>query len=106
MEKTRRLVIIESCFNRDFKEHIEYAEKCVKDSLNRGESPFHPHLFYSSVLGPEKRQLRTEAGRELEKYSKILAIYTDLDYSGNMFEAIERAKKQGRSIEYRSLNKN
>ena len=41
------IVIIESPFAGDVDKNIEYARKCVRDSLNRGEAPSASHLLYT-----------------------------------------------------------
>ena len=43
-------VIIESPYSPGSPENIEYARRCLFDSLLRGESPFASHLLYTQVL--------------------------------------------------------
>ena len=40
-------VILESPYAGDIEKNIEYARKCVRDSLLRGEAPIASHLLYT-----------------------------------------------------------
>lgn len=41
------LVIIEPSYAGDIKKNEEYSRACVRDSLERGESPIASHLLYT-----------------------------------------------------------
>jgi len=106
--KNNRLVTIESPFNGDSKVNIEYAKKCMRDCFMRGEFPFASHLLYTQegILDdkiPEERNLGIEAGLKWSKLSDATIVYTDLGISKGMKEGIERAKQEGRTVEFRAL---
>ena len=42
-----KLVVIESPYTGKVKRNINYARRCVKDSLKRGETPIDSHLLYT-----------------------------------------------------------
>ena len=102
------LVIIESPFAGDVETNIRYARACMRDSLERGESPFAMHLLYTQegILDdaiPEERNLGIEAGLAWGKYASKTVVYTDLGISSGMEKGIQRARREGRDIEYREL---
>ena len=101
-----KLVIIESPFSGDQEKNRDYAMKCLLDSLDRGEAPFASHLLYTQVLDdlkPEQRTLGIEAGLAWGKKADLTAVYIDLGISKGMEFGIDRAKSEGREIEYRKL---
>ncbi len=103
------IVIIESPYAGDFKRNEDYARRCMKDSLSRGEAPFISHLLYTQVLNdtiPEDRKLGMEAGFAFIGKSDFTAVYEDYGISGGMEEGIKRAKFVGHTIEYRKIGKN
>ncbi len=90
--------------------NLLYARACVRDSLMRGEIPFASHLFYtqSGILDdniPKERELGIDIGKVLiESLPGIVTVvYNDLGISKGMQYGIDRAKKNGRIIEYRAL---
>ena len=103
-----KLVILETPFKGDVKKNLEYARKCMKDCFMKGEFPFASHLLYTQegILDdsvPEERALGIEAGLMWAKFTEATIVYTDLGISEGMKQGIERAKKEGRVIEYRTL---
>ena len=46
----RKKTILESPYSGDVEKNIDYAKKCLKDSLERDECPFASHLLYTQVL--------------------------------------------------------
>lgn len=101
-----KLVIIESPYAGDVEQNLEYARMCISDSLRRGEAPFASHLFYTQVLDdsiPEQRRQGMNAGFAWAYKADLIAVYIDLGISSGMEEAINIAKKEGRSIEYRTI---
>ena len=102
------LVFIESPFAGDVDTNIRYARACMRDSLNRGESPFAMHLLYTQdgILDddiPEERNLGIEAGFAWGKHASKTVVYTDLGITPGMELGIQRAKEEGREVEYREL---
>jgi hypothetical protein len=101
---------VEALAIRQVQRNIRYARACVGDSLKRGEIPFASHLFFTQpgILDDNvlKERLRgINAGKELiEALPNIrTVVYTNLGISLGMQEGIERAKKNNRMVEYRTL---
>ena len=94
----------------DLRKNLLYARACVRDCLLRGEIPFASHLFYTQpgVLDDNirgERDMGINAGKKLiEALPDIVTIvYQDLGISKGMQYGIDRALKNGRNIEYRTL---
>ena len=103
------LVVVESPFAGDMAKNIRYARACMRDSLIRGEYPFVMHLLYTQdgILDddiPEERELGIEAGLAWCRYASKTVVYTDLGISPGMELGIQRAREEGREIEYRKLD--
>jgi hypothetical protein len=102
------LVILESPFAGNNEVNIKYAREAMRDSLMKGEAPIASHLLYTQpgVLddnNPEERRKGIEAGLAWGKVAIKTVVYTDLGISKGMEQGIERALKEGRDIDYRSL---
>lgn len=109
-----KFVDIESPYSgkneKEIRRNILYARACVRDSLIHGEIPFASHLLYTQpgILDDnisKERKIGIEAGKKLiEALPDITTIvYQDLGISPGMQYGINRAKKNGRNIEYRLL---
>jgi len=105
-----RLVILESPFRGKTPEETEsnklFARHCMLDALSRGESPLASHLLWPGVLDdakPEERAAGIAAGLAWGRVADATVVYTDLGISEGMRQGIERAKAEGRAIEYRRL---
>lgn len=101
-------VIVESPFAGDVERNAEYARAALRDCLHRGEAPFASHLLYTQpgVLDdsrPEERELGIEAGLVWGFGADATVVYTDLGISPGMRTGIDRARTEGRPVEYRSL---
>jgi hypothetical protein len=101
-------VILESPYAGDVHANVAYARACVRDSLLRGEAPIASHLLYTQpgVLDDSDeghRKLGITAGLAWGKVAEMTVVYTDLGISPGMTQGIDRAKEEGRSIEYRSI---
>jgi hypothetical protein len=111
-EETNRempLVLIESPFAGDVETNIRFARACMRDSLERGESPFAMHLLYTQegILDddiPKERDRGIEAGLAWGKQASKTVVYTNLGITEGMEKGIQRAKEEGREIEYRELD--
>ncbi len=106
------LVIVESPFAAPTPEgiarNLAYVRAAMHDCLTRGEAPYASHALYTQpgVLDdtiPEERTLGIEAGLAWGALAQKTVVYTDLGMSGGMKYGIERATREGRPIEYRSL---
>jgi hypothetical protein len=103
-----KLVILESPYAGNVQANIEYARKCVRDSLSRGEAPIASHLLYTQpgVLRdevPEERQWGIDAGLAWRGVSEGTVVYTDCGVSDGMRYGIKAALIDGKPVEYRSL---
>jgi hypothetical protein len=103
------LVIIESPYAGDVDTNIKYARACMRDSLNRGEFPFAMHLLYTQdgILNDDISQERNwgiEAGLAWGKHASKTVVYTNLGITAGMEKGIQRAREEGREIEYRELD--
>lgn len=104
-----RRVILESPYAGDVAANEEYARRCVADSLRRGEAPLASHLLYTQpgILDdtvPEERTLGIDAGLIWGPYAEATVVYTDRGISPGMRYGIERAREDGRPVEYRTLD--
>ena len=109
-----RLVIIESPYAGDVERNIEYARRCVKDSLRRGEAPIASHLLYPQ-LGilddrvPADRNLGAAAGRHWYAAADRVVFYLDYGLSGGMRASVIAARgyeEMGLYTEDRLIGKN
>ena len=103
------LVIIESPYAGDVAANVNYARLCMRDSLNRGESPLASHLLYTQpgILDddiPSERQLGIDAGLAWRKAAQFSVFYVDLGWSRGMLAAKEIYEREGFPFEIRALN--
>lgn len=108
-----KLVLIESPYAAStpelVQENVAYARACVMDSLLRGEAPYASHLFYTQEgllddTNPIERKLGIEAGLAWGRRAELTAVYTELGISKGMELGIQRARDEGRVVEYRTLS--
>tara|TARA_R100001163_G_scaffold65187_1_gene61516 strand:+ start:1404 stop:1730 length:327 start_codon:yes stop_codon:yes gene_type:complete len=101
------LVIIESPYKGKVKQNVAYAQKCMSDSLLRGECPFASHLLYTQVLDdtvPELRGMGMSRAFEWYRHADLMAVYIDKGISDGMKMGMEVAEKLGIEIVYRTLD--
>lgn len=110
-----KLVVIESPFaaaNLDEqRNNIDYARKCMRHSLMRGEAPFASHLIYpqANILNDNiasERQLGIEAGYSWGSFADLHAFYTDRGWSPGMIQALRRLEAdhtRDLKVEFRAL---
>lgn len=104
----KKLVIIESPYAGDVEANIEYARRCIKDSLMRGEAPIASHLLYTQdgILDdtkPHEREMGISAGHEWMRRAELLAVYVDRGISKGMVQGIHAAERARLRIESRSI---
>lgn len=104
-----RRVIIESPFAGNvwtrWRNRV-YARKCLRDSCLRGEAPLASHLLYTQALDDgdkHERRMGIEAGLIWGVVADATVVYIDRGISRGMVTGIERAAREGRAVEYRSL---
>jgi hypothetical protein len=101
-------VIIESPYAGEIGRNIDYARKCMKDSLLRGEFPLASHLLYTQpgILDDSitiERNLGIAAGLEWGKMAEKTIVYTDYGISKGMQFGIENAIENNREVQYRTI---
>jgi|SRR5215469_2815284 len=100
-------VIVESPFAGGFA-NVRYARECVRDCIDRGESPFASHLLYAQkgLLDdniPAERKKGIDAADSWREVSDCVCVYMDNGVSAGMVEGIVRAAKLGKTIKLRWL---
>ena len=103
-----KLVILESPYAGDVLKNIQYARRCVRNSLLRGEAPIASHLLYTQdgILDdnvPADRQLGIDAGLAWKTVAQATVVYADLGITKGMQYGIDQAKVQGLDVEIRYL---
>lgn len=103
-----RLVIIESPYAGDIEANVEYARRCVRDSLSRGEAPIASHLLYTQpgILDdnrPAERQWGIDAGLAWRSVAQASVVYIDRGITSGMEYGIAAAKDANVSIEFRTI---
>jgi hypothetical protein len=103
-----RLVVVESPYAGDVALNVAYARACARDCLLRQEAPMLSHLLYTQdgVLRddvPCERALGIEAGLAWGRVAEATVVYQDLGVSDGMRQGIERARAEGRVVEFRNL---
>lgn len=110
-----KLVIIESPYaaseTHTVEQHIEYAKKCMHDSLLRGEAPYASHLLYTQPnvlddLKPEERKLGIEAGFAWRNVADVTVFYVDLGYSSGMQLGLQDCINKRKPYEIRKIYEN
>ena len=102
------IVILESPYAGNIKQHVTYACRAMRDSLSRGETPFASHLLYTQegILddnNPEERKTGIEAGYAFWDGVSKMVLYIDYGISNGMREALA---KWPLTFECRSIGKN
>jgi len=105
-----RRVIIESPCTREWERNRNYANRALRDSINRGEAPIASHvlLAFSGALDdadPEQRAAGMAAGFAWIESSDLVAVYADWGISNGMQAGIVAAMKAGAVIEYRRIGR-
>lgn len=104
-----RRVIIESPFAGNIWQrwrNRRYARACLRDSCLRGDAPLASHLLYTQALDDkdkEERRMGIECGLSWGALADATVVYIDRGISRGMVMGIERASREGRVVEYRSL---
>jgi hypothetical protein len=108
---TIRRVLIESPFAAadaaGIEENLDYAYRCIRDSLLRGEAPFASHTVYTRALEDNietERVMGIRAGLAWGAAADLTAVYTDRGISKGMQIGIDDAAAAGRPVEYRQLS--
>lgn len=106
-------VVIESPFSpsngRSVEENINYARRCMRDSILRNEAPIASHLLYTQegILDDnieEERMKGIHCGFEWNKEADLVAVYVDNGITKGMKYGIQNAEKEGKKVIYRSIS--
>jgi hypothetical protein len=113
----RKRVIIESplgsrsdgsrCTAEEMAENEAYLDRCVIDSLERGEAPFASHGFYPRVLDDatlSERHMGMEAGFAWGKAAELIAVYVDRGITPGMRDGIKKHETSGIPVVKRYLD--
>lgn len=107
-----KLVILESPYAArggwTVEANVEYARRCVRDSLRRGEAPIASHLLYTQpgILKdeePGERSWGIRAGLAWGSRADATVVYTDHGISSGMQQGINAAAAAGHPILYREI---
>ena len=87
-------------------ENTRYLELCIRDCLQRGESPYAAHRMLEGLFDredPEERGAALEAATAWWDCADAVVFYTDRGWSKEMQEARVRAADARKQIELRAL---
>lgn len=104
-----KLVVIESPYAGDVERNVEYAKRCMKDSILKGEAPYASHLLYTQVLNDEVKHERREgirAGFAWGEQASKRILYIDYGMSNGMKLGLQEANRLGQEVEIREIGKN
>lgn len=100
------LCVVESPFAGDVAGNLAYLERCLRDCIDRGESPYASHKMLTTCLDdekPEERKLGIEAGLAWRRRADLRVFYTDRGWSRGMLAAREMYDRDGLVYQVRSL---
>lgn len=104
---TVQRVVVESRFRGDVVRNKRYLERCLRDCISRGESPYASHKMLTDCLDdddPVERRLGIEAGLAWRTVAAHV-FYVDLGWSDGMKLAKELYDQEGIPYEERTLPK-
>ena len=99
-------VIVESPFKGDRERNKRYLERCLRDCLRRGESPYASHKMLTDCLDdddPNERRWGIEAGFAWKQDAELTAFYVDLGWSGGMKMGRDFCHEADHAYEIRTL---
>lgn len=86
---------------------VEYGHACLRDCLNRGESPFAAHLLLArgalDDLNPVDRERGLQAHLAWLAVADAMVVYEDHGRSPGMDYAVAVAERLGLPVEVRRL---
>lgn len=102
-----RRVVLESPYAGDVDRNLEYLGRCVRDCLQRGESPYASHGLLTRFLDdnvPEERELGIRANLAWGSRSDAIVVYLDRGLSKGMRIALEYHVSGLKPVEARLLD--
>jgi hypothetical protein len=103
--ETKVRVVIESpygtrpdgtrCTPTEVARNERYLDRCIRDSINRGEAPYASHGFFTKPgrlddTKPEQRRQGIEAGQAWGAVAAFVAVYADHGVTAGMAESIAK----------------
>ena len=87
---------------------MRYSRRCLRDCLNRGESPFASHLLYTQkdVLDdkvPAERKKGMDAANAWLEVADYVVIYMDFGMTEGMVTGLIRAARLTKEVRLRWL---
>jgi|SRR3990172_8672052 len=101
-----RLVILESPYSGDVAANKAYLQECIRDCVQRGESPYASHQMLTDALDdldPEQRKAGIAAGFAWRGVAAITVFYLDHGWSRGMLLGLEDCKAKGLPHELRRI---
>lgn len=105
-----RRVVLESPFAGDVEPNKNFARRCVKDSILRGEAPIASHLLFTQPgilddLIPEQRRMGIDAGHAwiASGVAHAVVVYCDRGLSPGMLAGARLAFERGVLVDARFL---
>ena len=104
-----KLVILESPYSGNIEANVDYARRCVRDCLYRGESPIASHLLFTqeNILNDAisaERKLGIKAGLAWIPQADYSVYYTDRGWSPGMLATLhEYSIQRGYPFRIRAL---
>ena len=100
-------VIVESPFAGGF-QNVKYSRECIRDCLDRGESPFASHLLYTQkgILDDkvaEERKRGIDAANGWLEVADYVVVYMDLGVTRGMLIGVMKAARLHKPIHLRYL---
>jgi hypothetical protein len=104
-------VVLESPYGGAISRNVTYARRCVRDCLQRGETPVVSHLLFTQpgILRdeePEERVLGMAAGHAWINVCDFVVVYHDYGVSPGMLKGLDVARAEGKNVAYRLIGKN
>ena len=99
-------VVMESPFSGDVELNRLYAQLCIRDIIDRGESPYASHLLLPPVLAYHSKTSRQQGislGFAWGRKADCCAVYTDLGITDGMIRGIANAESKGIEVVRRQL---
>lgn len=109
MTPIKRCVTIESPYAGDMARNEIYLQRCIRDCLERGESPYASHQMLTGALDDtvlEQRQLGIDAGLAMSSLTHMSVFYVDYGMSTGMVQALEQTLNTKRAFVLRRIGAN
>ena len=106
-DEVTKVVSLVSPLRGDTTGNTAYAQRAIRDCLERGEAPFAPHLLYPDLLADEDgdvRQRAVNAAQLIANTASATVVYADLGITSGMKSAIDHAESEKRPVITRYLD--